>query len=86
VLGGPPRIGFTCHDWNGKQALTAGGAGIMLVPRLAHDAIGPGIQLRPTAPRLRTRRLFAAVHHPPFRTPATQAMLDLLPDLLPSPR
>lgn len=83
ALGGPPRIGFTCHDWNGKQALVAGGAGIMLVPRLAHEAIGPGLQLRPTVPRLRTRRLFAAVHHPPFRTPATQAMLDLLPTLLP---
>ena len=83
ALGGPPRIGFTCHDWHGKQALVAGGAGVMLVPRLAHEAIGPGIQLRPTVPTLPTRRLFAAVHHPPFRTPATQAMLDLLPTLLP---
>jgi DNA-binding transcriptional LysR family regulator len=85
ALGGPPRIGFTCHDWNGKQALVAGGAGIMLVPQLAHGAIGPGILLRPTDPALPARRLYAAVHHPPFRSPATEAMLALLPTLLPTP-
>lgn len=26
MLGNPPRIGFTCDDWNGKQALVATGA------------------------------------------------------------
>jgi DNA-binding transcriptional LysR family regulator len=83
ALGRAPRIGFTCHDWNGKQALVAAGAGIMLVPTLARPAIRPDIQLRPTNPRLPTRRLYAAVPEPPFRTPAATTMLDLLTKLIP---
>jgi DNA-binding transcriptional LysR family regulator len=85
ALGGPPRIGFTCHDWNGKQALVAGGAGIMLVPTLARAAMRPSIQLRPTRPRLPARRLYAALPNPPFRTPPAAAMLDVLADLAPRP-
>lgn len=81
ALGAPPRIGFTCHDWNGKQALVAGGAGIMVVPTLARDALRPDIQLRPTHPRLPTRRLYAALPRPPFRTPPAHAMLALLTTL-----
>jgi DNA-binding transcriptional LysR family regulator len=86
ALGRPPRIAFTCHDWNGKQALVAAGAGTMLVPTLARAAIRRDIQLRPTAPGLPTRRLYAAVPEPPFRTPAAAAMLTLLADLLAADR
>jgi DNA-binding transcriptional LysR family regulator len=35
VAGFEPRIGFHCDDWNGKQALVAGGLGVMLFPSLA---------------------------------------------------
>lgn len=78
ALGGPPRIGFLCDDWNGKQALVAGGAGIMLVPTLAQAAIRPDLVLRPTSPGLAPRRLLAATARPPFRPPAADAMLSLL--------
>jgi DNA-binding transcriptional LysR family regulator len=78
ALGGPPRIGFVCDDWNGKQALVAGGAGIMVVPTLAQAAIRPDLVLRPTSPVLAPRRLFAASARPPFRPPAAEAMLELL--------
>ncbi|HEY8527310.1 MAG TPA: LysR family transcriptional regulator [Acidimicrobiales bacterium] len=84
ALGAPPTIGFTCHDWNGKQALVASGAGIMLVPSLAAPGIRPDIRLRPTDPRLPTRRLYALVPRPPFRTRPAEAMLDLLTTMLPS--
>jgi DNA-binding transcriptional LysR family regulator len=84
ALGGPPRIGFTCDDWNGKQALVAAGAGIMLVPTLARAAVRPDIRLRPTAPGLPTRRLYAAVPEPPVRTPAADAMLTLLAEIVPT--
>jgi DNA-binding transcriptional LysR family regulator len=82
AIGASPRIGFVCDDWNGKQALVAAGAGIMLVPTLAQGVIRPGIVLRPTTPRLPPRRLYAAVPQPPFRTPAAEAMLRLLTDIL----
>jgi DNA-binding transcriptional LysR family regulator len=78
ALGGPPRIGFMCDDWNGKQALVAGGAGITVVPTLAHAAIRRELVLRPTSPALPLRRLFTASARPPFRPPAAEAMLTTL--------
>jgi DNA-binding transcriptional LysR family regulator len=84
AIGAPPRIGFVCDDWNGKQALVAAGAGIMLVPTLAQKAMRPGIHLRPTTPRLPSRRLYAAAPRPPFRTPAAEAMLELLTEIIKS--
>jgi DNA-binding transcriptional LysR family regulator len=67
-----------CDDWTGKQALVAGGAGVMVVPTLAAPAMRAGIVLRPTAPQLEPRRLFAAVPERPYRTPQADAMVDLL--------
>ncbi|MCO1656804.1 LysR family transcriptional regulator [Pseudonocardia humida] len=81
ALGGPPRIGFFCEDWNGKQALVAAGAGVTLVPTLARAAVRDGVVLRPTAPELPTRRLYALSAAPPQRLPAVTAMLGLLTEL-----
>lgn len=81
ALGAPPQIAFFCDDWNGKQALVAAGAGVMVVPGLAEPAIRPDVVLRPTTPSLPTRRLYAATAPPPFRTPAVEAMLPVLHEL-----
>jgi DNA-binding transcriptional LysR family regulator len=78
ALGNPPRIGFTCDDWNGKQALVAAGAGVTLVPTLAREAIRADVALRATDPPLPARRLFAAAALPPYRPPAVSAMLTVL--------
>src|SRR5690606_3736213 len=45
AIGREPQIDFFCDDWNGKQALVAGGAGIMLVPTLAGALIRPDLAL-----------------------------------------
>ncbi|MEU4535920.1 LysR family transcriptional regulator [Streptosporangium sp. NPDC023825] len=78
ALGRPPRIGFFCEDWNGRQALVAGGSGVMLVPTLVRGAVHPGVVRRPTAPSLPSRRLYAASLAPPFRLPAVTALLDVI--------
>ncbi|MBQ1050139.1 LysR family transcriptional regulator [Micromonospora sp. C51] len=78
ALGGPPQIAFFCDDWNGKQALVAARAGVMLVPTLTQAALRPDIVLRPTVPVLPTRRLYAAAAAPPFRSPAATAMIEIL--------
>jgi DNA-binding transcriptional LysR family regulator len=78
LLGNPPRIGFTCDDWNGKQALVAAGAGVTLVPTLARAAIRADVAVRATDPPLPPRRLFAAAAPPPYRPPAVSAMLTVL--------
>ena len=78
AIGGPPRVGFTCDDWTGKQALVEGGAGVMIVPTLAVAAMRSGIALRLTVPTLERRRLFVAVPERPYRTPQADSMVDLL--------
>jgi len=86
ALGGPPRIGFVCDDWNGKQALVAAGLGVTLVPTVARSAMRRGVVLRPTSPALPTRRLYAAAAAPPFRLAAVTAMLTVLTDIAASRR
>jgi DNA-binding transcriptional LysR family regulator len=78
ALGAPPRVGLFCDDWNGKQAMVAAGAGVTVVPTSARAAIRPGVVLRPTAPALPTRGLFALSAAPRFRSPAATAMLGVL--------
>ncbi len=78
ALGGPPRIGFFCEDWNGKQALVAAGAGVTLVPTLARAAVRHGVVLRTPSPALPARRLYALCAAPPTRLPAVSALLELL--------
>jgi DNA-binding transcriptional LysR family regulator len=80
AIGGPPRVGFMCDDWTGKQALVAGGAGVMVVPTLAASALRAGLALRATSPPLEPRRLFIAVPERPYRTLQADAMVDLLVD------
>jgi DNA-binding transcriptional LysR family regulator len=81
ALGSAPHIGFTCDDWNGKQALVAAGVGITLVPTLAQQAIRPDVTLLPTTPPLLPRRLYAVAAAPPFRPPAVTAMSEVLTDI-----
>lgn len=85
AIGEPPEVAYFCDDWNGKHALVAAGAGIMFVPTLAGHAVRADVVLRPTTPRLPTRRLYAATPRPPFCTPPAQAMVDLLVRLVPDP-
>jgi DNA-binding transcriptional LysR family regulator len=85
ALGGPPRIGFTCDDWGGKQALVAGGAGITLMPTLTAPAVRADIALCATTPALPKRRVYAAVAPREHRTAAASAMLSLLRELAARP-
>ncbi len=80
ALGGPPRIGFFCDDWNGKQALVAAHSGVMLVSTSTRGALRRDLVLRPTVPTLPTRRLYAAAAHP-FRPPAATAMISILTEI-----
>lgn len=81
ALGGPPRIGFRCDDWNGKQAFVAAGAGVMLTPALAGPSLRGDLVTRPLSPQLPTRPLYAVTPRTPMPTPATGAMLAVLTEL-----
>lgn len=81
ALGGPPRIGFWCDDWNGKQAFVAAGTGVMLTPALAGPSLRSDLVTRPVSPQLPTRRLYAVTPTAPMRTPAAGAMLAVLTEI-----
>lgn len=81
ALGSPPRIGFVCDDWNGKQALVAARAGVTLVPTLTQHAVRADIVVRPTEPALPPRELFIAVAEPPLCPPAATAMVTILTEI-----
>ncbi|RIQ14380.1 LysR family transcriptional regulator [Jiangella rhizosphaerae] len=81
ALGGPPRIGFTCDDWTGKQALVAAGMGVTIISTLAGSAVRPDVALRPASPALPRRHVLAAVAPPATRTAAASAMLIVLTTL-----
>jgi len=77
LIGAPPRIGFHCDDWTGKQALVAAGLGITLYPRLALGAPRPDIAVRPLPRSLPSRDIYAAFPAD-HRAPAVHAMLACL--------
>jgi DNA-binding transcriptional LysR family regulator len=78
IAGFEPRIGFHCDDWNGKQALVAGGLGVMLFPSLALPSAREDIVLRPLSPPLPARRVLAALPDGGYRPPAVDPMLEIL--------
>jgi DNA-binding transcriptional LysR family regulator len=78
VAGFRPRIGFYCDDWTGKQALVAGGLGVMLFPSLALPSARDDVVLRPLSPSLPARRVLAALAGGGYRPPTVDPMIDIL--------
>jgi DNA-binding transcriptional LysR family regulator len=78
VAGFRPRIGFYCDDWTGKQALVAGGLGVMLFPSLALPSARDDVVLRPLSPPLPARRVLVALAGGGYRPPTVDPMIDIL--------
>lgn len=77
AIGTPPHIGYTCDDWNGKQALVAAGLGIMIFPNLAAPTARHDIVLRRPTPPLKPRKIYLALPHKTHRSAPTTAMAKL---------
>ena len=73
-----PNVGFRSDDYNVVQGLVAAGVGISLLPGLALTNVREDIVIRSLGPQAPARRIAAATLAGRYRSPATDAMLDIL--------
>jgi DNA-binding transcriptional LysR family regulator len=73
-----PKVGFESDDYNVVQGLIAAGVGISLLPGLALTNVREDIVVRSLGPAAPARRVAAATLQGRYRSPATEAMLDIL--------
>ena len=75
-----PRVAFEADETLAAQALVAAGVGVTLLPRLALATVHPSVVARSLtgAPK---RRVWAARMAEGYRSPASEAMLQILRDV-----
>jgi DNA-binding transcriptional LysR family regulator len=73
-----PKVGFQSDDYNVVQGLIAAGVGVSLLPALALTNVREDIVVRSLGRGAPTRKIAAATLAGRYRSPATEAMLDIL--------
>jgi DNA-binding transcriptional LysR family regulator len=76
-----PRVAFESDDYAAVQELVAAAVGVALVPELALRRPPHGVVARPLAVPV-VRHITAATHTGDFRSPAADAMLALLDEVV----
>ena len=76
-----PKIGYESDDYNVVQGLIAAGVGVSLLPALSLTNVREDIVVRSLGPRAPTRKIAAAMLAGRYRSPATEAMLDILTEV-----
>jgi molybdate transport repressor ModE-like protein len=76
-----PNIAFESDDHNVLVGLVAAGVGVALLPELAVRIEHPGTVCRPVAGRGLARKIYAAIPSDAYRSPATDAMIELLREI-----
>jgi molybdate transport repressor ModE-like protein len=79
AAGFDPHIAFETDDYAAVQGLVAAGVGIALIPELALAAIRDDIVIRTLGTQAPVRHV-VAITPSGYRSPATEAMLDVLRD------
>jgi DNA-binding transcriptional LysR family regulator len=75
------KVAFEADETMAAQALVAAGVGITIYPRLALSPIHPGVVSRPLGKNAPVRRIWAARLRGGYRSPACEAMLQILHDV-----
>jgi DNA-binding transcriptional LysR family regulator len=81
TAGFDPKIGYESDDYNVVQGLIAAGVGISLLPALALTNVREDIAVRSLGSSAPARRIASAVIDGRYRSPATEAMLDILTEV-----
>jgi DNA-binding transcriptional LysR family regulator len=78
IEGFEPRIVFQTDDYTAMQGFVAAGVGVSLIAELGLTTIRDDIVVRNLGRDAPVREIYAAAVEGAHRTPATQAMLDIL--------
>jgi DNA-binding transcriptional LysR family regulator len=78
AVGFAPNIAFNMDDYTAIQGFVAAGMGVSFVPDLALVAVRDDVIVRSLGARPPVRHIVAATLADSFRSPAKQAMLDIL--------
>jgi DNA-binding transcriptional LysR family regulator len=76
-----PQIAFQSDDYNVVQGLVAAGVGLSLLPALALTNVREDIVVRSLGRTAPFRRIYAATLPIRYRSPATNAMLEVLDEV-----
>jgi DNA-binding transcriptional LysR family regulator len=78
VAGFEPRIEFETDDYTAMQGFVAAGVGVCLIAELGLTSVREDIVIRSLGRETPIREVYAATALDSHRTPATQAMLEIL--------
>jgi DNA-binding transcriptional LysR family regulator len=78
LAGFEPKIGFETDDYQVMQSLVAAGMSVTLLPELLLTGRLPGLKVLDITPKPPVRRTWAITRTCEFRSPATDAMLEIL--------
>jgi DNA-binding transcriptional LysR family regulator len=73
-----PRISFQSDDYSSMQGFVAAGMGVSVVPDLALVNVRDDVVIREIAPRAPVRHIVAGTLAGAYRSPAIEAMLEIL--------
>jgi len=80
AAGFDPYVAFESDDYLTIQGLVAAGVGVALIPSLGLAAYRPDVAIRPVAGANPKRDIYAVALPSSSRSPATQAMIEVLVD------
>jgi DNA-binding transcriptional LysR family regulator len=78
IAGFEPRVSFQTDDYTATQGFIAAGVGVSLIAELGLTSMREDIVIRSLGRETPTREIYAATVADAHRTPATQAMLEIL--------
>jgi DNA-binding transcriptional LysR family regulator len=81
VAGFEPHIAFNLDDYNAIQGFVAAGMGVSFIPDLALINVRDDLVIRSFGSRPPVRRIVALTLADSYRSPAKQAMLDVLAEV-----
>lgn len=78
IAGFEPRIAFETDDYTAMQGFVAAGVGVSMIAELGLTSVRDDVVVRELGRDTPVREVYAAVAADAYRTPATEAMLDIL--------